>query len=52
MNRNEAIKIDKGSCYIDEEDDNWYIFGTESGFSYSSWLSEEQAETALDKMNT
>jgi hypothetical protein len=50
MNGHEAAKLDKGSKYVDFDADSemYGIFGTESGFCYRLYTSQEEAEAALE----
>lgn len=48
-NKIEAWKIDT-SFYADEEDNVWYTFGNNSGFAYSSFASEKDAEKEVDRL--
>ena len=50
MNRTDAYKLDK-EFYVDQEDDVWYVFGTESGFAYSNHLDGKEAEKAAVKLS-
>jgi hypothetical protein len=46
LNGWEAQKIDCGSVFADYDDENgiWGVFGTETGFCYSTHGSEKDAE--------
>ena len=49
ITRQEALKLDNGSFYVDcDEDDNWYVFGTESGFAYASAFSKLSMEQYMN----
>lgn len=55
MTSREALEQDKkGEFYADpaydgDESGDWGVFGTESGFCYSTWSSKEEAEQAARK---
>jgi hypothetical protein len=55
MNSGEAYHLDchqgVGEFYADEEDETYYVFGTESGFAYSSYSDLQSAEEEAEKMN-
>lgn len=45
MNKAEATQLDRGSVWVDFDEDSscWGVFGTESGFCYSLHADEESA---------
>lgn len=47
MTQSQAIEMDKGSVFVEEEDGMWGVFGTESGFCYRLECSEEAARNTL-----
>lgn len=54
MNRFQAIILDKlGSYYeaYDEDTNLWCVFGSESGFCYFTYMSEEKATSMADELN-
>ena len=53
MNGYEARKLDKGEMYVDldEDTDLWCVFGSESGFAYQAFSTEEEADEWLS-LNT
>jgi hypothetical protein len=48
-NAHDAEKLDKGSKYVDFDEDTGMhgVFGTESGFCYALCMSEEEANSKI-----
>lgn len=50
----EAITKDKKGCFyadLDSESGSYGVFGSESGFCYSTWSDQGQAEEQAEKAN-
>lgn len=50
MNYTQAQKVDK-SFYAEQDDEDWYVFGDNSGFAYGEYMNESDAEKAAEEMN-
>lgn len=50
LSRGEAFAKDK-ILYVDQEDDDWYVFGDITGFAYGSFADKEKAQAYADELN-